>query len=79
MSADQAAASEPVHLVCGHCDTVVRVPRDRFAVWLPAAFRVVFLAAFLTLAADFDADFLAVRPAGFLLLDFLAADLRPTG
>src|SRR5215213_3443509 len=56
--------------------------RDRFAVCLPAAFRVVFLvvflAAFLTLAADFDADFLAVRPAGFLLLDFLAAYLRPT-
>ena len=22
--------SEPVHLVCGHCDSVVRVPPDRF-------------------------------------------------
>ena len=22
--------SEPVHLVCGHCDAVVRVPPDRF-------------------------------------------------
>ena len=60
----------------GHARRVL--PRDRFAVCLAAAFRVVFLVAFLTLAADFDADFLAVRPAGFLLLDFLAADLRPT-
>jgi thioredoxin 2 len=31
MSANQAAASESVHLVCGHCDAVVRVPRERFA------------------------------------------------
>ena len=23
--------SEPVHLVCGHCDSVVRVPVERFA------------------------------------------------
>ena len=33
MSANQAGASEPVHLVCGHCDAVVRVPPERFADW----------------------------------------------
>jgi thioredoxin 2 len=31
MSASQSAANEGVHLVCGHCDAVVRVPPDRFA------------------------------------------------
>src|SRR6266511_918308 len=58
------------------------LPRDRFAVCLPAAFRVVFLvvflavflAAFLALAADLVVAWLA----GFLRLDFLPADLRPT-
>ena len=28
MSANQAAASDPIHLVCGHCDAVVRVPPE---------------------------------------------------
>ena len=31
MSADQSAAGHAVHLVCGHCDAVVRVPPERFA------------------------------------------------
>jgi thioredoxin 2 len=31
MSADQSASSEAVHLVCGHCDAVVRVPPERFS------------------------------------------------
>ena len=26
----EAAHAEPVHLVCGHCDSVVRVPPERF-------------------------------------------------
>jgi thioredoxin 2 len=30
MSANQSAANEAVHLVCGHCDAVVRVPPERF-------------------------------------------------
>ena len=37
---------------------------------------MAFLAIFLALAADFVADFLAVRLASFLLLEFLPADFR---
>ena len=31
MSANQSETSNAVHLVCGHCDAVVRVPPERFA------------------------------------------------
>jgi thioredoxin 2 len=31
MSANQSAAGDAVHLVCGHCDAIVRVPSERFS------------------------------------------------
>ncbi|HET9446584.1 MAG TPA: thioredoxin TrxC [Steroidobacteraceae bacterium] len=31
MSANQSDTSNAIHLVCGHCDAVVRAPQERFA------------------------------------------------